>query len=121
MESEGLSPGAVAGLIGVSRSTLEKWAKEIPEFSAAKSLGEAKAQLFWERQLVNVATKGGAGPGASTACIFALKNRARDDWRDMVEQKHVGDPNSPVVHRIERVIVDPSDPPARVFLPLLEG
>jgi hypothetical protein len=28
--------------------------------------------------------------------VFALKNRGRADWRDVVEQKHTGDKNNPV-------------------------
>jgi hypothetical protein len=96
METEGLSLGAVAGLIGVSRDTLYEWATVHPEFSYAKKMGEAKAQLFWERKNVSLANNGSAGPGASTAIVFALKNRAKADWRDVIEQKHTGDANHPI-------------------------
>lgn len=108
METEGLSIGAVAGLIGVSRSTLYSWTEQHPECLSAKEIGEAKAQLFWERKNVTLADKGSAGPGAATAVVFALKNRARADWRDVIENKNTGDPNNPIVHRIERIIVDPA-------------
>ena len=96
METEGLSLGAVAGLIGVSRDTLYEWTTAHPEFSYAKKVGEAKAQLFWERKNVSLANNGSAGPGASTAIVFALKNRAKADWRDVIEQKHTGDANNPI-------------------------
>jgi transposase-like protein len=96
METEGLSLGAVAGLIGVSRDTLYEWTTVHPEFSGAKKIGEAKAQLFWERKNVSLANNGSAGPGASTAIVFALKNRAKADWRDVIEQKHTGDANNPI-------------------------
>jgi len=96
METEGLSLGAVAGLIGVSRDTLYEWTTVHPEFSYAKKIGEAKAQLFWERKNVSLANNGSAGPGASTAIVFALKNRAKADWRDVIEQKHTGDANHPI-------------------------
>jgi transposase-like protein len=96
METEGLSIGAVAGLIGVSRDTIYAWTEVHPEFSDAKKIGEAKAQLFWERKNVALAERGSAGPGASTAVVFGLKNRGRADWRDVVEQKHTGDKNNPV-------------------------
>ena len=119
--AEGLSWGACAGDIGVSRQTLTAWAEAHPEFLDAKRVSEARSQLFWERKLSQLADKGSAGPGASTAIIFALKNRAKDDWRDTVEQRHVGDPNVPVVHRIERVIIDPPDPTARVYPALFKG
>ena len=105
--TEGLSWGACAGDIGVSRQTLTAWADAHPEFLDAKRISEAKAQLFWERKLSKLADEGSAGPGASTAIVFALKNRARDDWRDVVEQKHSGDVSAPILHRIERMIVDP--------------
>jgi transposase-like protein len=118
--SEGLSWGACAGEIGVSRQTLTAWAGAHPEFLDAKRVAEARSQLFWERKLSKLADQGSAGPGASTAIIFALKNRAKDDWRDTVEQRHVGDPSIPVIHRIERVIVTPSDH-SRMLSPLLEG
>ena len=59
-------------------------------------MGEAKAQLFWERKNVALAERGSAGPGASTAVVFALKNRGRADWRDVIEQKHTGDANNPI-------------------------
>jgi hypothetical protein len=111
--------GACAGEIGVSRQTLTAWADAHPEFLDAKRISEARSQLFWERKLSKLADKGSAGPGASTAIIFALKNRARDDWRDMVEQKHTGDANAPVVQRIERVIIYPPNANGADTLPLL--
>jgi hypothetical protein len=105
--AEGLSWGACAGDIGVSRQTLTAWADAHPEFLDAKRISEARSQLFWERKLSKLADQGGAGPGASTAIVFALKNRAKEDWRDVVEQKHSGDASAPIPHRIERMIVDP--------------
>ena len=57
---------------------------------------------------MKVASSGG-GSGQSTMIIFGLKNFAPDEYADRVEQKQVGDPANPVVHRIERVIVDPAN------------
>jgi|SRR5271166_2028205 len=65
---EGLSFGAVAGALGVSRRTIYEWADEHPEFSHTKERGKAP----------------------TTAIIFGLKNRAEDDWRDRTEVKHEG-------------------------------
>lgn len=85
--AEGHSVTAFAGRIGVARSTVFKWAEEIPEFSDALKVGQAKATEFWEGILKDVAKNGG---GNATAAIFGLKNRAGDDWRDKVEQEHSG-------------------------------
>ncbi len=40
--AEGHSVTAFAGLIGVARSTVFKWAAEIPEFSDALRVGQAQ-------------------------------------------------------------------------------
>jgi len=84
---EGHSVTAFAGRIGVARSTVFKWAEEIPEFSDALKVGQAKAVEVWERTLLEVAKNGG---GNATAAIFGLKNRAADDWRDKQEHEHTG-------------------------------
>jgi transposase len=101
--SEGLSLGACAGEIGVSRSTAELWEKEHPEFSGAVKVGRAKAQLYWERALQRVAQRGG-GPGTATAVIFGLKNRSPDDWREKTETAITG---QIAVTKVEWAIVDP--------------
>ena len=46
METEGLSLGAVAGLIGVSRDTLYEWTTVHPEFSYAKKVGKPRRSCF---------------------------------------------------------------------------
>ncbi len=84
---------AFAGLIGVARSTVFKWAAEIPEFSDALRVGQAKATAFWEDILVKVARDGG---GNATAAIFGLKNRAADDWSDRTVTEHTGPDGGPV-------------------------
>ena len=84
--SQGYSIEAFAGLIGVTKSTLYLWIKEHPEFSDAKTLGEAKSQLYFERigneHLVNVKD----GPQLNTSFwIFNMKNRFK--WRDNMDIK----------------------------------
>lgn len=91
--SEGHSVTAFAGRIGVARSTVFKWAEEHREFSDALKIGQAKAVEFWERILATVARE---GKGNATAAIFALKNRASDDWADRVVQEHTGKDGGPV-------------------------
>jgi Helix-turn-helix domain of resolvase len=82
--SEGLSFAACAGEFSVSRQTIYDWSEEHPEFLDAKSIGEAKTQLWWERR--NLAFAKG-GEGNATSIVFGLKNRAAADWRDRTEQE----------------------------------
>ncbi len=91
--AEGHSVTAFAGRIGVARSSVFKWAAEIPEFSDALKVGQAKATEFWERILVKIASEGG---GNATAAIFGLKNRASDDWSDKTVQEHTGKDGGPI-------------------------
>lgn len=90
---QGHSVTAFAGQIGVARSTVFKWAEEIPEFSDALKVGQAKAVAFWEKILVEVAK---SGKGNATAVIFGLKNRAGDDWADKVVNEHSGPDGGPI-------------------------
>lgn len=89
----GHSVTAFAGHIGVSRSTVFKWAEEHPEFSDALKVGQAKATALWETILVKVARDGG---GNATAAIFGLKNRASEDWADKVISEHTGKDGGPI-------------------------
>lgn len=90
---EGHSVTALAGRLGVARSTVFKWADEHPEFSDALKVGQAKATAFWERVLIKIAQDGG---GNATAAIFGLKNRAADDWADKVVNEHSGPNGGPI-------------------------
>lgn len=77
--SQGYSVTALAGHIGVARSTIFKWAEDNQEFSDAIKEGQAGASAFWEKLLINNAI---TGEGNATTCIFGVKNRCRDDWQD---------------------------------------
>jgi len=83
----GHSIGALAGEIGVSRETVLAWAADIAEFGEALRIGEAKAVLAWEKILIDIATNGG---GNATLAMFALKNRAGEDWRDRQDPRQTG-------------------------------
>lgn len=100
--ADGYSLAALAGEIGVARSTIYKWVDEHPEFSDAVKRGQAKAVLWWEKANRNLAM---TGDGNATACVFGLKNRAADEWRDKIETEHSG---TLKVDKVERVIVDPA-------------
>lgn len=77
--AQGYSTTALAGHLGVSRSTLYLWMEQHPEFSDAVKEGMAASAIWWEDCLRNNAIK---GEGNATSAIFGLKNRASDDWRD---------------------------------------
>lgn len=79
---QGYSTTALAGHLGVSRSTLYLWIEEYQEFSDAVKEGMAASAVWWENCLRNNAEK---GEGNATSAIFGLKNRASDDWRDKRE------------------------------------
>jgi hypothetical protein len=81
--SKGISLGAFAGTIGVSRETVYKWRTERREFSDAVARARAAQQLWWELKL------GRSRKGAeTTASIFVLKNIAPDQWRDLKYTEH---------------------------------
>ncbi len=100
---DGYSLAALAGELGVARSTVYLWADTHPAFSDAVKRGQAGAVLWWEKQNRNLAM--GTGEGNATSIIFGLKNRAPDEWRDKTETQHSGDVNHKVT-RIELVGVE---------------
>jgi len=89
--SEGYSVKAYAGHIGVSLSTVYKWADDHPEFSDALKAGQAAAACWWENRLRAVAQ---TGEGNASAAIFGVKNRSQEEWRDKVEQDHTSSDGS---------------------------
>ena len=90
--AEGWSAASFAASIRVSRSVLNAWADQHPEFLQALQIAKASCAAWWEKQGRSVAESGGA-PGQSTMITFGLKNMGKDDWSDSV--KHVGgDPAS---------------------------
>jgi len=109
--ADGFSLAALAGHIGVARSTVYKWVDEHPEFSDAVKTGQAKAVLWWETANRNLAL---TGEGNATSIIFGLKNRASDEWRDVKSTEITGKDGGAIqtdnVQRIERVICDPANP-----------
>lgn len=108
----------LADFFDVATSTIEKWQKEIPEFSGALKAGkdEVDAQvtksLFkratgWEHKAVKIFADAKTGaeqivpyieryPPDTTAAIFWLKNRRPDLWRDMQQREHTGPGGKPL-------------------------
>lgn len=86
--------------INVSRSTLALWKARHPEFSDALRAWKGEADDAVELSLYNKALN-----GDTTAAIFWLKNRRKDDWRDKhdVELSASGDLAAIIAERRARV------------------
>lgn len=91
----GLSLGAVAGVLGVARCTINQWMEQHPEFSEAVSRAKSARLLHWERAALNVASQGG-GAGSSTIIVFGLKNMGGDEWTDTTRTEVSGPGGKPV-------------------------
>lgn len=106
----GATENDLANFFEVVGSTIRKWAIEHPEFSAALKDGRGVADNRVERSLyhravgysheaVKIFLPRGSGepiyapyvehvPPDTTACIFWLKNRRKDLWRDVHKHEH---------------------------------
>lgn len=91
--SQGYSLMALAGHFGVTRKTIYNWKESHPDFAEAVEIGQAKGLLSWEQDYRTFAK---TGDGNATAYVFALKNRAPDEWRDMKALEHSGPDGDPI-------------------------
>jgi len=125
----GATDKELADIFGVSAQTLNAWKKAHPDFleslKAGKAIADAEVadKLFrratgYEHKAVKIVADAKTGaehqveyieryPPDTTACIFWLKNRRPDLWRDKVQQEVTGADGGPVVHEIVRRIIDP--------------
>jgi DNA-binding XRE family transcriptional regulator len=99
----GGSKAEMAVAIDVSRETLYQWAKEKPEFSDAIKKAELLSQVWWEK-LGKMGARGGVNNFNATSFIFNMKNRFREDWRDVRQTEVTGDKGGPV--QVEAVAID---------------
>lgn len=108
----GATDAEIADIIGVDIATLYRWKNQFPEFCEAIKAGKVNADDRVERSLFQRAvgytfdtvkivadSKSGTSlsvphrehvPPDTTACIFWLKNRRKDEWRDKQEVEHSG-------------------------------
>jgi hypothetical protein len=98
--SEGYTLSAFAGLIGVSRGTINRWMERHPDFNDAVQRGKAMQLRAWEKDARNIA-KGGGGPGASTMVVFGLSNLGDGEWRNK-QDFTVGNPDG---SKLERTVI----------------
>ena len=111
----------LARSLEVSDFTIEEWIRVHPNFSSAIKKGREEAdakvasRLFaratgYEQKSVKIAsTPDGAEhiteyterfPPETAACIFWLKNRRPDKWRDKIDQTITGADGGPVQHSV---------------------
>lgn len=116
MAKLGSTDSDLAAAFEVSEVTINNWKKAHPEFSLAlkkgKELADAEVadKLFkratgYEHDEVDIRVVAGVVvqtpirkfyPPDTTACIFWLKNRRPDLWRDKVEQEVTGKDGGPI-------------------------
>ena len=75
----GLTETQIAHNMGISYSTLKEWKKKYPAISATLKQTKDVVDAAVENALFKKAMS-----GDTTACIFWLKNRRPDRWRDHV-------------------------------------
>lgn len=99
----GATDAEVAAFLGVGLRTLADWKSAHPEFSDAMNTGKEAA----DAKVVGALYRG-ALAGNTTAQIFWLKNRKRNEWRDKVDHEVAGKDGGPVQYQaVERKIIDP--------------
>jgi len=84
MAGLGLTDDEIGLVIGVSTVTINAWKKRTDFLNALKA-GKVKAD-----QKVSLSLYRKALTGDTTACIFWLKNRQRDRWRDKQDHEITG-------------------------------
>ncbi|WP_295885041.1 hypothetical protein [uncultured Thiohalocapsa sp.] len=91
----GLVDDEIADVLNVSTRQLHRWKRAHPEFAEALANGKAPANAAVAAALYRRATgyvdeTGKHHPPDTVACIFWLKNRRPEAWRDKVEveQQH---------------------------------
>lgn len=108
----GATDKELADFFGISTGTLDNWKNAHPDFLSSlkegKDLADAvvaeklfKRATGYEHKAVKIVADAKTKdehiveyteryPPDTTACIFWLKNRQRDKWRDKVETEHSG-------------------------------
>jgi len=125
----GLTNIQLAAALDVSVSSIDKWLVEHEEFSSAVKRGREEADYEVAKSLYQRAM-GYSHPAEeikviqgevvrvpvikhyppdTTACIFWLKNRRKEQWRDVWKIEHTGEDGKPIDVRLEMSKQDLSD------------
>ena len=91
LRRRGFTLQEVAQTIGKSVRTLGRWSRQYPEMRAALKEGVDASDARVESSLFDKALSGDV-----TACIFWLKNRRPDAWRDKANIEHTGKDGGPI-------------------------
>lgn len=91
--AEGKSKAQIAACIGVNRDTLNEWTKQHDDFSVAVKDAQELALAWWENAGQMNMTRMGFN---ATAFIFQMKNRFREDYRDVVANELTGRDGGPI-------------------------
>jgi hypothetical protein len=102
LASQGASKVEIAVELGITRSTLYLWMQEVEEFSDAMQKADELAQAWWEK-MGRSATFGAFPAFNSAAYIFQMKNRFRQDWRD-VKQTELTGANGGAIELVARAV-----------------
>jgi hypothetical protein len=73
----------IADELHINHATLDNWKKKYPKFLGALKAGKEASDDRVERSLYQLAIGWNGQPPNATACIFWLKNRRKDRWRDV--------------------------------------
>lgn len=89
----GATDDVIAVFFGVTDRTLRNWKKKHQAFAEACKTGKLKA----DTEVVSALYEKAKG-GDVTACIYWLKNRQPEQWRDRVNHEHTGAKGGPIQH-----------------------
>lgn len=117
----GATDDEMADFFGIHRATLYRWKLDYPEFcdaiKAAKEVADERVERslyqkatgydYSEQQAIKVKRKQHVedvevvevrkhSPADTTAAIFWLKNRRKEQWRDKQEHEHTGKDGGPI-------------------------
>ena len=91
----------MADVLGIALSTFYLWQKERPDFSEALRRGKVLADSQVSGRMFKDAVRGN-----TTAQIFWLKNRRRNEWRD-VQSREISGPNGgPIQAAVGTMVID---------------
>ena len=85
---KGGSVSSFGGVVNVSRTTVQTWRKQFPDFDFSCDLGILKAAMLDEYALAALAR--GTGEGNHNALAYRLGNRLPDEWRTISRTEITG-------------------------------
>lgn len=130
----GATNDELARSFGVAASTVDLWIRDNAEFSGSVKNGREYADanvaaslyrraIGYSHKAVKIFADVKTGqekiveyveyyPPDSTACIFWLKNRRKEEWRDKQDHEHTGKDGDPIAITVTHVVVDPAGKPS---------